>query len=138
MTLLQKINFYLWLKVLTKSYLSYMWQFKSFGYHCICLCAQSCPILCNPRHCSPLGSFVHGIFQARILEWVAISSSRESSRPRDRTHVSYVSGIGRWLLYHWATPLYLFKNRTWYSNTKTLLLHFLVFPYIGSHYILLV
>ena len=45
-------------------------------------------------------SFVHGIFQARILEWVAISSSRGSSQPRDRTCVSC---IGRWILYHWVT-----------------------------------
>ena len=52
------------------------------------------------------GSSVHGIFQARILEWVAISSSRRCSQPRDPT---LVSGIGRGILYHWATreaPLY--------------------------------
>ena len=49
--------------------------------------------------CSP-GSSVHGIFQARILEWVAISSSRGSSRPRDQTRVSC---IGRWILYQGAT-----------------------------------
>ena len=42
--------------------------------------------------CSPLGSSVRGIFQARILEWVAISSSRGSSPPRDQTHVSYIAG----------------------------------------------
>ena len=41
-----------------------------------CVCAQSCLTLCNPLDCSPSGSSVHGIFQARILEWVAISSSR--------------------------------------------------------------
>ena len=40
------------------------------------------------------------ILQARILEWVAMPSSRGSSRPRDRTHVSYISCIGRWVLYH--------------------------------------
>ena len=45
----------------------------------ICLITQSCPNLCDPLDCSPPGSYVHGIFQARILEWVAISSSRESS-----------------------------------------------------------
>ena len=45
------------------------------------------------------GSFVRGILQARILEWVAMPSSRESSRPRDQTHISYVSCIGRWVLY---------------------------------------
>ena len=44
-----------------------------------CLFAQSCPTLCNPMDCSPPGSSVHGILQARILEWVAISSSRRSS-----------------------------------------------------------
>ena len=45
--------------------------------------AQSCPTLCDPVECSLLGSFIHGILQARILEWVAISFSRGSSRPRD-------------------------------------------------------
>ena len=45
--------------------------------------AQSCPTLCNPMDCSLPGSSVHGILQARILEWVAISFSRGSSRPRD-------------------------------------------------------
>ena len=49
--------------------------------------AQSCPTLCNPMDCSLPGSFVHGIFQARILEWVAISFSRRSSQPRDQTQV---------------------------------------------------
>ena len=49
---------------------------------------------------SPLGSSIHGISQARILKWVAISFSRESSWLRDQTHVSC---IGRWILYHWAT-----------------------------------
>ena len=44
---------------------------------------QSCPTLCDPMDCSPLGSSVHGIFQARILEWVAISFSRGSFQPRD-------------------------------------------------------
>ena len=57
--------------------------------------AQSCTTLCNPMDCSPSGSSVHGIVQARILEWVAISSSRESSQPMNQTHTSYVSFIGR-------------------------------------------
>ena len=51
---------------------------------------------------SSLGSSVHGILQARILEWAAIAFSRGSSWPRDRTLVSHVSCIGRWVLYHWA------------------------------------
>ena len=45
--------------------------------------AQSCPTLCDPMDCRLPGFYVHGIFQARILEWVAISFSRRSSRPRD-------------------------------------------------------
>ena len=63
-----------------------------------CVCAQSCLILCDPMDCSLPGS-VHGIFQTRILEWVAISSSRGSSWPRGWTHISCVSCIGRWILY---------------------------------------
>ena len=45
--------------------------------------AQSCPTLCDPMDCSPPGSSFHGVLQASILEWVAISSSRGSSQPRD-------------------------------------------------------
>ena len=47
----------------------------------VCLHAQSCLTLCDPMDCSPPGCSLHGIFQARTLEWVAISSSRGSSRP---------------------------------------------------------
>ena len=54
--------------------------------------AQSCPTLCDPMDCSLPGSSVHEIFQARGLEWVAISFSRGSSRPRDWTRVSRVAG----------------------------------------------
>ena len=53
--------------------------------------------LCNPKDCSPPGSSVCGIFQARILEWVAISFSRGSFQPRDQTCISY---IGRQIVYH--------------------------------------
>ena len=48
--------------------------------------------LCDPKDCSPPGSSIHGIFQTRILEWVAISFSRGSSQPRDRTQVSRIAG----------------------------------------------
>ena len=61
---------------------------------------QFCLTLCDARGCSLPGFSVHGILQARILGWIAITSSRESSRTRDWTCVSYVSGIGRWVLYH--------------------------------------
>ena len=57
-------------------------------------------LFCDPMDCSLPGSSVHGISQARILEWVTISSSRGSSWPRDGTQVSC---IGRRILYHWAT-----------------------------------
>ena len=67
---------------------------------CCCLVSQSCPILCHPMDCSLPGSSIHGISQARTLEWVAISFSRGSSWPRDRTCVSC---IGMQVLYCWAT-----------------------------------
>ena len=52
--------------------------------------AQSCLTLCSPMDCSLPGSSVHGIFQAIVLEWIAISFSSGSSRPRDRTRVSRI------------------------------------------------
>ena len=60
--------------------------------HCWGEVAQLCPILCDPMDCSLPGSFIHWIFQARVLEWVAISFSRGSSRPRYRTQVSCIVG----------------------------------------------
>ena len=56
------------------------------------LVAQSCPTLCNPMDCSLPGSSVHATLQARILEWVTVSFSRRSSRPRDQTQVSCIAG----------------------------------------------
>ena len=69
----------------------------------VCSVAQSCPTLCDPVDCSPPGSSVHGISQARILEWVAMPSSRGSSPPRDRTHLCCIPCIGRQILYHCTT-----------------------------------
>ena len=54
--------------------------------------AQSCPTLCDPLDCSPPGSSIHGILQARVLEWIAVSCSRGSSWPRDQTQVSCIAG----------------------------------------------
>ena len=54
--------------------------------------SQSCQTLCNPMDCSLSGSSVYGIFQARVLEWIAISFSRGSSRPRNQTQVSCIAG----------------------------------------------
>ena len=64
--------------------------------------AQLCPTLCDRMDCSQPDSSVHGISQARMLEWVAISFSRGSSQPGDRTHVSCISytGIHTYLCIH--------------------------------------
>ena len=59
---------------------------------CCCLVAKLCPALCNPMDYSPPDSSVHGILQARILEWIAIPFSRGSSRPRDQNPVSPIAG----------------------------------------------
>ena len=66
----------------------------------MCVNAQLCMILCDPMDCSPPGSSVHGILQARTLEWVAMSSSKRSSLPRDQ---NCICCIGRQILYHWTT-----------------------------------
>ena len=58
--------------------------------------AQSCLTVCDPVDCSLPGSSVHGVLQARILEWVAFSFSRGSSRPRDQTHVSCLLRLLHW------------------------------------------
>ena len=71
-----------------------------------CMLAQSCPLcltLCDPIDCSPPSSSVHGISQARILEWVVMPSSRRPSRPRDQTCISCISCIDRQIHYCWAT-----------------------------------
>ena len=69
---------------------------KSFGGD---LVAKSCDS-CDPMDCSPPGSSVHGISQARLLEWVAISFSRGSSQARIQTQVSYIAGR---FFTNWAT-----------------------------------
>ena len=66
------------------------------------LVAQLCPTLCDLKDCSPAGSSVYGILQARILEWVAIPFSRGSSQPRDGSQVSCTAG--RFFI-TWATTL---------------------------------
>ena len=76
------------------------------GFYCLSFSAvhaksfQLCLTFCNPVDCSPPSSSVHGILQARILEWVAMPFSRGSSPLRDWTHVSYVFYTGRQVLYH--------------------------------------
>ena len=86
-------------------------HFRELLYWCVCVCVCVCScahrVLCvhlcvTPGPSSP-GSSVHGILLARILAWVAISFSKGSSRPRDQTHISCSSCLGRQILYHWAT-----------------------------------
>ena len=75
---------------------------------CVYLVTQSCPTLCKPMDCNPSGSSLHGIFQARILEWVTICYSRGSSPPRDRTCISCISCIWQAVslpLHHLGNPL---------------------------------
>ena len=67
----------------------------TYYWLCCCLVTKLCRTLCDPMHCSSPGSSNNGIFQARVLEWGAVSFSWGSSPPRDRTH--------RWTLYHWNT-----------------------------------
>ena len=83
------------------------WKAHIISRRYLCMCAQLCLTLFDPMDCSPLGSSVHGILQARKLKWVAISSYRGSSWLRDQTHISCISYIGKWILYslsHWGSP----------------------------------
>ena len=78
---------------------------------CYCLVSKLYPSLCDPKDCSLPGSSIHGISQARFLERVAISFSREPSHPRDQTHVSCFE---RQILYHLPTrkpSLVIARNR---------------------------
>ena len=82
------------------------------------LVSRLCPTLCNPLDCSLPGSSVHGILQARILAWVAISFSRESSQPRKWTQDSRTAGI---FFTVWATrEAQLIKRMQW--------LKFIIYP----------
>ena len=82
--------------------------------YCMCfVCAkllQSCPTLGDPVDCSLPGSSVHRILQARILEWVAISFSRGSSKPRDQTHISMFPALAGRFFATRATEYYI-NNR---------------------------
>ena len=95
-------------------------------YVCV-LVAKSCLTLCDPMDCGPPGSSVHGMLQARILEWVAILFSRGSSRPRDRTWVSCMASSEVLeekeiekprLKAHWASWTLGFINRVVMGGVK--------------------
>ena len=85
-----------------------------------------CPTLLWPYDCSLPASSVHGIFPARILEWLAISFSHESSWPRDWTCIFC---IGRWIIYHWSTweaIISLFYFISYYISHQCLLYFFCI------------
>ena len=74
----------------------------------VCVCARSCvcshiQLLAMLSTAAHQGSSVHRIIQARIMDWGAILFSRGSSRPRDQTHISFISCVGSWILYHYTT-----------------------------------
>ena len=95
---MDEINIWMWMGLI--------WSFEALQARSVCI---QFPIdrahrsLCDPMDCSPPGSSVHGILQTRILEWVAMPSSRGSSWARDRTLVSCVSCIASGFFTHWAT-----------------------------------
>ena len=76
-----------------------------------------CLTLCDPMDLSPPGSSVYSIFQARILEWIAIPFFRGSSPPRDRTCISCISCLGRRVLYHWRYQGSMWLRRGLYQRT---------------------
>ena len=96
--LLQYIQYIYIYLYMTSKILQIPFQTICCGGGC-CLVTELCLTLCNPMDCSPPGSSVHWVSQARILEWVAISFSRGSSQSKSWTHVS---STGRQVLYHWA------------------------------------
>ena len=85
-----------WFWVVQLGLNGYCWSSSLFSSRCCC----HARLFCNPRDCNLPGSSVHGILQARIVEWVTMLSSRGSSQPRDWNCISYISCIGRWVLYH--------------------------------------
>ena len=86
-------------KIFLRRYLTSItsWRMQMWGAS---VHAQSCPTLCDPIYRGLPGFSVQGISQSGILEWIAVSSSRESSWPRDRNCISYTSFIGGWILYY--------------------------------------
>ena len=84
----------------------HVWELKLWNQAvCVCSVAQSCPILWDPMNCSPPGSSVYGALQARILEWVAMPSSRGIFLFTGRTRGYYVSCTGRQVLYCWSQAI---------------------------------
>ena len=104
------IYIYIYIYIYTHTYTyTYGWLILLYGRKHLSEAAQLCLTLCNPVDCSLPVSSIYGLFQARILEWVAISFSRRSCRPRDQIQVSFIAGR---LFTVWATrePLVGFRS----------------------------
>ena len=107
---------------------------RSYILGVLCLVVQSYLTLCDFVDCSPPGSSLYGILQARILEWVALSSSRGSSWPRDWAYVSCGSCIAGGFFYHWATweaPMKYYCSPT-PNQTQSGQLPVLIYQYNGN------
>ena len=95
-------------------------------------------VFCDPMDCSPPGSCVHGLSQAEILEWAAISFSRVSSWLRDQTHISCIS---TWILYHWANReihmIYYLQEKGGKVYRTKMLLYSPLWYYLLEHKVLL-
>ena len=102
---------------------------------CVCVCVQnwlqSCPALCKPMDCSPPGSSVHGILQARILEWLVMFSTRGTSPPGDLPN----PGIKPSSLYPESAGRFFSTSTTWeapYSlYINTLLIHLSIYRHLA-------
>ena len=105
------------------------------------LVTQSCPTLWDPMDCSQPDCSVHGILQARILQWVAIPFSRGSSQPRDRTRVSFTAGsfftnwakINHIFFFFLQTHLYLYYAKHEFILMPPILVHYLVVHSVLLH-----
>ena len=90
---------------------------RRLPYGICAVCAPLCLTLWDPMDCTKSGSSVHGLFQARKLEWGARPSSRGSSQPRDRTCIFFISCGGRRILWHRG----IWKELWWCYKPKTLI-----------------
>ena len=121
----------LWTQLLLNS-IKYIWLTSA----CKEKLLQSCLTLCSPMDCSLPGSSVHGILQARILEWVAMPSSRGSFQPRDQTCISSVylhQQVGSLILALPGKPL---TDHIWSNLLIFLLYNPFSFPILFSHLLL--
>ena len=119
----------------TSRLLSTFTSYHQVLFVCV-LVAQSCLTLCDPMDHCPWGSSVHGIFQARILEWVVISFSRGSPQPRDWTQVSCIADR---LFTFWATRensrFYLFLTKyLWWSTGMPVMLQSMGSQRVGHYW----